>query len=111
MGTGEETLIMKRFQTTLAAGLLLAALPAFAHHPFGECRQVDRKTVRCTGGFDEKPVPGLRIDILDDQDKILIRGRLDAKASFTFDKPAVPFYVLIDAGPGQVVGIDDTEVK
>lgn len=104
-------MIMKFNRTLLAAGLLFAALPAFAHHPFGECRQVDRKTIRCTGGFDEKPVSGLRIDVLDDQDRILIQGKLDAQASFTFEKPAVPFYVLIDAGPGLVVEIDDDELR
>lgn len=104
-------MIMKRFQTTLAVGLLLAALPAFAHHPFGECRQVDRKIIRCTGGFDEKPVPGLRTDVLDDQGNILIRGKLDAQASFSFEKPAEPFYVLIDAGPGQAVEIDDEDIR
>lgn len=95
----------------LAASLLLVSAAAFAHHPFGECRHVDRETIRCTGGFDEKPVSGLRIDVLDDDDRILIRGKLDAAASFTFAKPAVPFYVLFDAGPGQVVEIDDGEVK
>lgn len=80
---------------------------------------LDRKTCRSppcqlsptTLSADETPVPGLRIDVLDDRDRILIRGKLDAKASFTFEKPAGPFYVLIDAGPGQGVEIDDTEVK
>lgn len=102
---------MKSARYVLAAGLLLAATSALAHHPFGECRQVDGKTIRCTGGFDGKPIPGLPIDVLDDDDKILIRGKLDAEASFTFEKPAVPFYVLIDAGPGQVAEIDDAEIK
>lgn len=94
----------------MATGLLLAALAALAHHPFAECRQIDGKTIRCTGGFDGKPIPGLPIDVLDD-DRILIRGKLDAEASFIFEKPAVPFYVLIDAGPGLVVEIDDDEIE
>lgn len=102
---------MKSKYYPLTFGLLLWSVAVFAHHPFGECRQIDRKTIRCTGGFDQKPVPGLRIDVLDEQDRILIRGKLDAQASFTFEKPAVPFYVLMDAGPGQVVEIDDDEVR
>ncbi|MBW7900701.1 MAG: hypothetical protein H3C26_04450 [Rhodocyclaceae bacterium] len=102
---------MNAIPYALAAGLLLAAAPALAHHPFGECAHLNPETIRCSGGFDEKPLPGLRIDVLDDEDKILVRGELDAQASFTFPRPAVPFYVLIDAGPGQVMEIDDREVK
>lgn len=94
-----------------ALGLLLACVAAAAHHPFGECRQMERQTVRCTGGFDGKPVPGMRIDVLNGGDRILIRGKLDAQASFTFDRPAAPFYVLIDAGPGQVVEIDAAQIR
>ncbi|THF63387.1 hypothetical protein [Pseudothauera rhizosphaerae] len=102
---------MNAIPYALAAGLLLAAAPALAHHPFGECAHLNPETVRCSGGFDEKPIPGLRIDVLDGDDNILIGGRLDAQASFTFERPAVPFYVLIDAGPGHVVEIDGEEVK
>lgn len=91
-------------------GLLLLPATAFAHHPFGECRYIEPTTIRCTGGFDAALLPNLPIEVLDDRDRVLIRGRLDARASFTFARPAVPFYVLIDAGPGLVVEIDDSEV-
>ncbi|MFT4160776.1 hypothetical protein [Shinella sp.] len=99
----------------LACGLWTVCLPqAWAHgyEPFGRCAHQDAKTIRCTGGMDGRLLPGLRIDVLaDDGDRILVRGRLDAQGAFAFEKPAVPFYVLIEAKPGKTVEIDDGEIK
>lgn len=98
------------------AGLLLATTmmavgSAWAHNPVIECRQVSADTIVCRGGFsDGSLAPGVRIDVVDYDDKLLHSGKLGKDSTLSFKKPKVAFYVLFDAGPGHVVEVDHAEI-
>jgi hypothetical protein len=40
-----------------------------------------------------------------------VRGRLDARGAFAFEKPAKPFQVQIETTPGLALEIDEGEIK
>lgn len=105
-----------RINPLCRAGLLLATLmtavgPTWAHNPVIECRQVSADTIVCRGGFsDGSLAPGVRIDVVDYDDKVLYSGKLGKDSTLSFKKPKGPFYVLFDAGPGHVVEVDHAEI-
>lgn len=98
-------------QASLLAGALLAGAPALAHNPVVECRQVSADTIVCRGGFsDGSLAPGVRLDVLNYDDKVLLAGKLGKDSTLSFKKPQGEFYVLFDAGPGHVVEVDHAEI-
>ncbi|WP_332746966.1 hypothetical protein [Hydrogenophaga sp.] len=100
----------------LATGALLlaavtASAPAWAHNPVVECRQVAADTIQCRGGFsDGSLAPGVRIDVMSYDDKVLHTGKLGKDSTLSFKKPKGEFYVLFDAGPGHVIEVDHAEI-
>ncbi|MFT3717907.1 hypothetical protein [Pseudorhodoferax sp.] len=97
-----------------ASVMALGAQPAWAHgyELAGRCEPQGARVVRCTAGIDGRPVPGARIDVVAaDGDAILLGGRLDGQGRFSFERPAVPFYVVIEAKPGIALDIGDEEIK
>ena len=93
--------------------LLLASLSPFAlaHNPICECTVEGEEEVVCTGGFsDGSGAPGVTLDVISYDEKILIPGKLGDDSSVRFKRPDGDFYVLFDAGPGHVVEIDHTEI-
>jgi hypothetical protein len=99
--------------TGLVAGLL-APLPgaALAHYPICTCAMADTATVRCVGGFSNgSEAPGVLIDVISYDERILVSGRTDAASSFQFQRPDGKFFVLFDAGPGHTVEIDYLDIQ
>ena len=101
---------MKRF-TAYGFGILAVALflvtAAYAHTPLCSCYDNGDKTVTCDGGFsDGSSAAGVNMSVKDQSGKVLIKGKMDKNSSFTFKKPAGPYKVVFDAGPGHVVEID-----
>lgn len=95
-----------------AAGLCLLASTAWAHNPVAECKATDDTTVQCKGGFsDGSDAPGVTLDVISYDEKILVPGKLGEDSTLTFKKPQGEFYILFDAGPGHVVEIDYTEIE
>lgn len=90
----------------LLAGLTTAA----AHMPYAACaRKGD--LVRCAGGFTGgRSVAGVRVDVVADDETVLIKGAFDDVSTFSFRQPARGYYVLLDAGPGHTVEVDDQEI-
>lgn len=104
---------MRKTRAACAALWMAGAQYAWAHgyEVSGRCSHWQAMAVRCTGSIDGAPLAGVRIDVLeDDGDAILVRGRLDVQGVFTFEKPGVPFYVLIEAKPGLTVEIDEGDI-
>lgn len=100
-----------KFVLPAALGIL-AASPALAHYPVCECKMVDAKTVKCTGGFsDGSKAPGVTLDVISYDEQVLVKGKLDADSSIIFPRPAQDFYVLFDAGPGHTVEVEHTSIK
>jgi hypothetical protein len=95
----------------LAGLALLAASTAWAHNPVVECRQVSDDTIICRGGFsDGSLAPGVKLDVVGYDDKVLMAGKLGMDSTLSFKKPAGEFFVLFDAGPGHIVEVDHAEI-
>ncbi|MCL6687165.1 hypothetical protein M8R19_00385 [Pseudomonas sp. R3.Fl] len=95
----------------LAALLLGLAGTAQAHNPVCECEGVDAGKIRCKGGFsDGSGAPGVTLDVIGYDERILVPGKLGEDSTLTFERPEGEFYVLFDAGPGHVVEIDHADI-
>jgi len=85
---------------------------ALAHSPIGECKAIDAEQIKCTGGYsDGSSAPGMVLDVIGHDETILVAGKLGADSTLTFKKPDTGFYVLLDAGPGHVVEIEQADIK
>lgn len=85
---------------------------AWAHNPIAECKAVDEQTIECVGGFsDGSNAPGVTLDVVSYDEKVLLPGKLGNDSKLRFKRPEDDFYVLFDAGPGHVVEIDQTEIE
>lgn len=85
---------------------------ALAHNPMCECKSVEDRQIRCTGGFsDGSGAPGVTLDVIGYDETILVPGKLGADSSMTFKRPDAEFYVLFDAGPGHIVEIDQADIE
>jgi len=91
----------------------LAATTAFAHSPICNCYNDDEDSkVVCEGGFsDGGSAEGVGVKVLNDRDRVLISGAMDADSSFTFTKPDDDFHIIYDAGPSHqvIIYMDDIE--
>jgi len=96
---------------TLVGMALLAGSVAWAHNPVIECKQVSADTIVCRGGFsDGSLAPGVRLDVVGYDDKVLAAGKLGKDSTLSFKKPKGEFFVLFDAGPGHIVEVDHAEI-
>ena len=84
---------------------------AFAHTPICSCFDNGDGTITCEGGFsDGSSAAGVKMTVVDQSGKALVKGKMDKNSEFTFKKPNVPFKVIFDAGPGHVVEIKSTDI-
>jgi len=102
-------------RSALCAGVFListlAITPAWAHNPVASCQAVGEDKVRCKGGFsDGSAAPGVTLDVISYDEKVLLPGKLAQDSTLEFKKPEQEFYILFDAGPGHVVEIDQSEI-
>lgn len=83
-----------------------------AHSPICNCYDNGDDTVTCEGGFsDGASAEGVSIRIVNDQNRVLIDGQMDADSTYTFSRPDQDFHVIFDAGDSHIVMIyaDDIE--
>jgi len=105
-----------RTRSALAAGVIflsaLAGTSAWAHNPVASCKAVGDDKVLCKGGFsDGSAAPGVTLDVISYDEKVLLPGKLSQDSTLEFKKPDQEFYILFDAGPGHVVEIDHSEIE
>ena len=55
-------------------------------------------------------MPGAAIEVLARDNTPLLAGKLAPDSTFTFRRPAQPFYVLFDTGPGLQVTVEQDEI-
>lgn len=80
--------------------LLQTAAAAHGHMPLCMCADNGDNTITCQGGFsDGSSAAGVTMRILATDGRLLMEGRMDEEAEFTFQKPRNDFVVLFDAGP------------
>ena len=94
----------------LVAGLFLAG-QVFAHTPLCSCYDNGDGTITCEGGFsDGSSASGVEMRILDKDDKVMIKGKMNEDSEFTVDKPVGPYKVVFDAGPGHLIKVDGKDI-
>ncbi|PJX26065.1 hypothetical protein CAP48_08600 [Advenella sp. S44] len=106
---------LPRFWSACFAGVLVLSavvIPsAWAHNPVASCKAVGADKVLCKGGFsDGSAAPGVTLDVISYDEKVLLPGKLSEDSTLEFKKPDQEFYILFDAGPGHVVEIDQSEI-
>lgn len=98
-------------RTILALGLAGATAISWAHEPVAKCYLLNDATVRCRGASnDGDTMPGSLMEVLAMDGTTLVKEALDAHSTLTFRKPAQPFYVLFDTGPGLQVTVEQDEI-
>ncbi|MNY86604.1 hypothetical protein D3C78_28120 [compost metagenome] len=95
----------------LALGLALGSAMVLAHEPVARCFLLDESTVRCRGASnDGDEMQGSRMEVIALDGVPLLEGKLGVDSTWTFKKPAQPFYVLFDTGPGLQVTVEQEEI-
>ena len=80
-----ETSCEAPFPALLASALVFAAPVALAHNAFVECEAVDDGRIRCTGGLsDGSAAPGVTLDVIGYDERVLVNGQLGDDSRFTF---------------------------
>lgn len=105
---------MRRIVTILLTYLLLTVFfvsQALAHTPLCSCSDEGDGTVLCEGGFsDGSSGAGVKMQVLDDNGKVLIEGKMNGDSEFIFRKPKGEYTVIFDAGPGHAVKVPSSEI-
>jgi len=95
----------------LAAAAVVTGI-ASAHSPICTCYDNGDDTITCEGGFsDGGSAAGVSIRIVNEQNRVLIDGQMEADSTFSFARPDADFHVVFDAGDSHIVTIyaDDIE--
>ncbi len=96
---------------SLIFGLAVSPV-AVAHNAICNCYEEPDNQVLCEGGFsDGASAEGVDIRVLDDRERVLLEGKMDADSIFTFDRPDVFFHVIFDAGDNHRVVIYEDEIE
>ncbi|RGP56107.1 hypothetical protein [Pseudomonas abyssi] len=94
----------------LLLGALLCATAAQAHTPVCRC-QLEAQQISCQGGYDDgSSADGIAMRVLAYSGETLADGVLDTRSRFSTPLPGQPFYILMDAGPGEMFEIDWRDV-
>ncbi len=102
---------MKKLISFSAFGLLCMMGAAFAHTPICACYDNGDGTVLCEGGFsDGSSASGVAMKVYDDNENLILEGKMSEDSEFEFDKPDGDYNVLFDAGPGHTIEINGSEI-
>ncbi|CEM63114.1 hypothetical protein DWQ65_06415 [Treponema phagedenis] len=103
---------MKKRNVILICLLAFGAAFLIAHTPLLLCYDNGDGTITCEGGFsDGSSAKGVEIRVVDNKNKVLIKGKLDKNSEFTFKRPKGNFSVIFDAGPGHVVKVKSEDIE
>lgn len=95
---------------TLIASLLISSL-ALAHTPVCRC-ELTGNNITCTGQFhDGSKANGVAMTVFNYHNNTLVSGELNRQSRFQFTQPQQPFYLIMDAGPGEMFEVDWKDVK
>lgn len=104
-------MIRKIVFTGIFALFLGLAAQASAHTPLCSCYDGGDGTVTCEGGFsDGSSAAGVEMRVESQDGQILTKGKMDELSEFVFEKPAGPYKVIFDAGPGHAVEINGQDI-
>ncbi|PIE68776.1 MAG: hypothetical protein CSA21_05785 [Deltaproteobacteria bacterium] len=84
---------------------------AFAHTPLCSCYDNGDGTGTCEGGFsDGSSAAGVEMRVEKKDGTVLLKGKMDEFSEFVFDKPAGPYNVVFDAGPGHLIIVEGESI-
>ncbi len=97
---------------TLIIAFLAFPSRAFAHTALCACMDNGDETVTCEGGFsDGSSAAGTYVRVMDKETgKVITYGKMDEEGEYTFDKPTVPYIVVMDGGEGHQVEIEGSNI-
>ncbi len=102
---------MKQLIALSMLGFLATSGTSFAHTPVCACYDNGDGTVLCEGGFsDGSTASGVKLNVYDGEDKLILEGKMNEDSEFEFDKPDGDYHVIFDAGPGHELTIDGSEI-
>jgi len=102
----------KAIACLLGAMIGCLTAPALAHEPILKCVLLDAENVRCRGGFAEgEDAQGTHIEVIDHEEKTLLRRKLGKDSLVTFPRPKGGYYVLLDVGPGEQAIVEHDEIR
>ena len=94
---------MKTILRYVAAVLILAFLftPAYAHTLVMGVDDNEDGTVSIEAVYTTQEIPaGAEVRLEDKDGNVLWKGKIDWEGMCTFDKPAVPYKIIVYVGPG-----------
>ncbi len=104
--------LLRQLSTALSISVLALANAAMAHSPICACYDNGDGTVTCEGGFsDGASAEGVAMRIVDESDRVLQVGEMDARSTYTFDMPDGEFHVIFDAGMSHIVTIFSDDIE
>lgn len=84
--------------------LLLISTTAYAHTLYMSVETNDDGTALARGMFSTgATAAGLDFRLEDENEKIILKGKMDEFGEYTFKIPDSEYYVVIDGGPGHTV--------
>ena len=90
---------------------LLLCLTAYAHTPVCRCSLTDNQVI-CEGRFhDGSEAVGTPMTVISYQEQEIAHGELDKDSRFRVPLPDQAFYILMDAGPGEMVEVDWRDIQ
>jgi len=90
----------------LSAAALMCSVAVYAHTPVCRC-ELNGNQVTCQGGYhDGSKAVGVTMRVIAYSGEALAAGELDSASRFNTALPEQPFYILMDAGPGEVFEVD-----
>ena len=97
---------MRPISYSLFLVTLLITSAVFAHTPVCRCVLNDNK-IECEGGFhDGSDAVDVTMRVVSHGGEALATGKLDRQSRFTTLLPDIPFYILMDVGPGEMFEVD-----
>lgn len=106
---------MKSVGTFVAAAIVAVfalARPAIAHSPICNCYDNGDGSVTCEGGFsDGESAEGVSMRVVDENDRVLLAGEMDADSTYTFNRPGEEFHVIFNAGQSHIVAIYSGDIE
>lgn len=75
--------------------------PVYAHTVVMGVEDNEDGTVTIEGVYSTQEIPvGAEVRLEDEKGKVLWKGKIDWEGLCTFEKPKVPYTIILDAGPG-----------
>lgn len=90
----------------MLAVALFCSAAVYAHTPVCRC-ELNGDRIDCEGGYhDGSGAVDVTMRVVAYTGESLVTGKLDDASRFSTPLPGQPFYILMDAGPGEVFEVD-----